>query len=269
MKCFTMSLKMITKKMSNSALLFKFLTVALLTIGTAGGVNAQILVEDPTQEASGKPAAKTKKVRAPAAEGDSTTSDAGSKEASQYFEARKKQKSKSANDKLVEPEKKHLGLDEDHYLAIYYGGYLNDKQHRWGGNTSGDDVADGIFGVNYRVGEWVSSMDLYFRGEINTFSLDNKDPYKISLMAAVAFPDARSEFPLYFGLGAGPGIFFSQLEDESDVSLDYVLFAGARVFQLFSNVGIMVEGGLRGHLHLLSSGQHEGVFVAAGAVFGF
>jgi hypothetical protein len=74
---------------------------------------------------------------------------------------------------------------------------------------------------------------------------------------------------LYFGAGAGLGIFVKQLPSESQLALDYQLIGGARFLDVFDNVGIIVEAGLKNHLMLDFSGQYNGVFVNAGAVFAF
>lgn len=83
------------------------------------------------------------------------------------------------------------------------------------------------------------------------------------------FPDASSKFPLYFGVGAGLGVFVKQLSGESAMSLDYQVLAGARFFDLFNNAGFFLEAGLKNHMHMLSDGQFNGTFVAAGSVFTF
>ena len=74
---------------------------------------------------------------------------------------------------------------------------------------------------------------------------------------------------LYFGFAAGPGIFFKQLEDESSLSLDYQLFLGLRLFNIFDSTGFYIESGLRNHLHITSDGQLNGTYFGAGAVFTF
>jgi hypothetical protein len=88
-------------------------------------------------------------------------------------------------------------------------------------------------------------------------------------MPIIAFPDARSNFPLYFGVGAGLGIFFEQIGDESDLSFDYAVITGLRFPDLFPWGGLILETGLKGQVNLLSSGQHDGVFLSVGTVFIF
>src|SRR5690606_9809031 len=157
----------------------------------------------------------------------------------------------------------------DRYLSIHVGTYINDRQYRWGDRDRADDVGEAMLGVTYRFGEWSRSMDFLFRAELNSYEIDGESPLKLTLMPIIAFPDARSDFPLYFGAGAGLGIFFEQVENESDLSFDYALIIGGRFLDLWDGGGLMVETGLKGQVNLLSSGQHDGVYLAAGGIFEF
>ena len=58
-------------------------------------------------------------------------------------------------------------------------------------------------------------------------------------------------------------------EGESSLSLDYQLIAGARIFDVFENTGFLIETGMKNHVHLLSDGQFNGVFLTVGSVFTF
>ena len=85
----------------------------------------------------------------------------------------------------------------------------------------------------------------------------------------LTFPDANSQFPLYFGLGVGPGFFIKQLESRSSLALDYQLIVGARFMNVFDQLGFMVESGLKNAALLGTPGQYNGVFVNVGTVFAF
>jgi len=157
----------------------------------------------------------------------------------------------------------------DRVLMLHLGKFINDKAYRWGTKSSEEGVGNTMFGVTYRMGEWKGSMDLYIRAEMMSYTIDEKSPLKLSFMPIIAFPDARSEFPLYFGAGAGAGILFKQLCNERDVAVQYALIVGARFGDLFESGGLFIESGMKGHIHLLSSGQHDGVYLAAGGMFNF
>ncbi len=155
-----------------------------------------------------------------------------------------------------------------HYLSLHMGGYLDDKSYNWGGESK-DDVGKFSLGLTYRMGEWVNSTDFLIRIDMNSFSLAKGNTTKMSILPMLTFPDANSGFPLYFGAGAGLGVFFKQLEGESSLSLDYQLVAGGRFYNVLDNVGLFFETGLKNHIHLLSDGQFNGVFLSAGTVFLF
>ncbi len=211
----------------------------------SGAVSAQILIDDPTAQPP-----KRKVGQAAAAE---------------YFKEREKARS-GGDDREVAAAK---GGGGEHALALHVGTFVNDKAYRWGTKDRVDDPGQLQLGVTYRIGEWKSSMDLFFRAEIMSYEIDDERPVKLSVMPIIAFPDARSTFPLYFGAGAGAGIFFRQVGDESDLSLDYTLIIGARFPNMFQNGGLVFETGLKGQVNLLSSGQHDGVFLSAGYMFSF
>lgn len=161
------------------------------------------------------------------------------------------------------------GSTSDHFLALHFGRYMSSQSYDWSKNGSQDDVGGNSFGVTYRVGEWQNSMDLNLRIDYAEFDLPGENPSKLSFMPLVTFPDASSRFPLYFGAGLGLGIFLKQTSDKSALSLDYQLVLGARFFDVFENTGFFLEAGLKNHLHLLSSGQLNGTFLAGGLVFTF
>lgn len=159
--------------------------------------------------------------------------------------------------------------DDEHYLMVGLGSFINSKSYKWGPQTVADP---GEFnaGITYRFGEWVNSMDFMVRMEYQMFDVDlGQDPKKISILPMIFFPDARSGFPLYFGAGVGLGIFMDQPDDESSLSLDYQVVLGGRMLNVFNSVGFFVETGIKNHLHLLSSGQFDGVFFTFGSVFTF
>lgn len=154
------------------------------------------------------------------------------------------------------------------YLGLHIGTYIDDKAYKWAVPFS-EDVGKLNAGVSYRVGEWVNSMDLLFRADFTSYELATGRALKMSLLPLVTFPDVSSGFPLYFGAGAGLGIFFKQVSKESVLSLDYQLLAGARFFNIIDNIGFNIEAGIKNHMHLLSDGQFNGIFLTVGTVFNF
>ncbi len=167
-----------------------------------------------------------------------------------------------------EEKQQSVSSSGDRYLSLHLGTFLSEDVYKWG-NGPFKDVGQLNAGVSYKIGEWTGSMDLMFKADVTTYSLQEGRAVKLSLVPAVVFPDSDSGFPLYFGGGAGVGIFFKQIEDESSLSFDYTVFAGARLFEVLGSVGLLVEAGMKNHILLLSDGQYNGVFINFGTVHRF
>jgi hypothetical protein len=185
-----------------------------------------------------------------AADDDKTDADA-------YFKTRKAHREVAATSKE----------SNERFMEVYAGGFLSQTEYKWGHN--GDNVGQFNAGVSYRFGEWERSMDFLFRADITRYNLNEGNATKFSLLPMVVFPDAASHFPLYFGAGAGLGIFFQQIRNQSALAFEYQLVAGVRFFNIWDSIGIMIETGLRNHIHLLTPGQWNSVFLDGGAVFTF
>lgn len=159
--------------------------------------------------------------------------------------------------------------DRSHFLGLHFGGFIDSEAYKWGERDHSEDNGKLTVGVTYRMGEWTQTMDLLLRADFTSYELIDGKPVKLSIMPMLVFPEASSKFPLYFGIGAGPGIYFKQISQESALAFDYQLIGGVRLFDVFENTGFSFEMGLKNHLHLLSDGQFNGVFAAAGVIFTF
>ncbi len=157
---------------------------------------------------------------------------------------------------------------ESHYMAVHIGTFIGDDSYKWGSEHE-SNIGKLNIGVTYRIGEWANAADLDFRADFSTFNMAAGSASKLSLIPVVIFPDASSHFPLYFGAGAGPGFYLKQISGQSQISFDYQLFLGARFFNILESTGFFVEAGIKNHFHLLSNGQYDGSFIAAGALFTF
>jgi hypothetical protein len=189
----------------------------------------------------------------------------GRDEAAKYFQVSEPQEYNTGNNNSSA----RTSGPSDHYLALSYSKYMASQSYDWGDSGQEDDVGGNSFGLTYRVGEWHNSMDLNLRLDYSEYNLAGGRPTKLSFLPLLTFPDAGSRFPLYFGIGAGLGVFFKQLDGKSAISFDYQLVAGARFFDVFENTGFFIEAGLKNHLLILSSGQLNGTFLAGGLVFTF
>ncbi len=152
-------------------------------------------------------------------------------------------------------------------LSLHVGGYLRSKAYQWGDHSTYERAGVQTTGVTYKVGEWTQAMDLNLRIDYMQFEFEHSKPIKISFLPLLTFPDSATGFPLYFGIGAGPGIFLSQMEKESNLSLDYQLIFGVRWLDVWRQSGFFIESGIKDHVHLLSDGQFMSQFLTAGAVF--
>lgn len=158
---------------------------------------------------------------------------------------------------------------EDHFLAFGFSNYVSSDAYKWG--QGGKEEKVGKWGVDmmYRIGQYSNVIDQGIRVSYNEFEATSKRASKLSFMYGLTLPDAGSQFPLYFGAAAGPGVFLTQLENESSLTLDYQMYLGLRLFNIFENTGFYVEGGLRNHLQITSDGQLNGSYISAGGVFTF
>ena len=159
--------------------------------------------------------------------------------------------------------------DQDHYLAIHAGQFIEATAWEWGQHERAEKTGSYTVGLTYRMRRIWEQMDLNLRVEFDEYNITNEKPFKLSVMPLITFPDASSKFPLYFGAGVGGGVFFRQVKDESYLSLDYQLIMGARFFDIYENAGFFVETGLRNLLLITTNGQFNSTFLCAGAVFTF
>lgn len=154
-------------------------------------------------------------------------------------------------------------------LMLGLGSFLNSRSYEWDGVNTIVDPGHLSYGVTYMFGEW-SKFDLSFRMDFNDYRLVGDDrASKLSLLPLLTFPQANRNFPLYFGIGAGLGVFFEQVNRESNISFDYQLVMGLRFQDLIENIGFFTELALKNHLHLTTVGQFNGTALTAGVVFSF
>lgn len=179
----------------------------------------------------------------------------GKKAAQGYFESDREVVSKSKG-------------SQDNLLMIGVGKYLSTQSYQWGCSCKEEDVGGSLVGITYLFDEW-HNLDLNIRVDYSEFKVQGKAARKLSFIGLLTLPRAESDFPLYFGFGAGPGIFMTQLDNESALSLDYQLVVGTRFPHIFESGGFFVEFAMKNHLHVLSDGQLNGTSLNTGAVFAF
>jgi hypothetical protein len=204
----------------------------------------------------------------------SSVAEVGKGAAAKYFKAREPRKPAAETATPVKTESTSStevssASDGPRYMALHIGSFISDSAYRWGQNRRQHNVGQLTLGVSYRMGEWVNSMDVWLRADVMAYSLKQGRASRIAFLPVLTFPDVSSHFPLYFGAGAGAGVFFKEVKNESNFTFDYQLFTGLRMLNALSNMGVFVEGGLKNFILLTSDGQFNGYYLALGAVFNF
>ena len=184
----------------------------------------------------------------------------GRKAAARYFEANPEPRAPA--------QQESSSYAGESLLMLHAGGFTESTSYKWQGDPSQKGIGKATYGVTYLYDRW-GKLDTNIRMDFIEFKLNDQRATKLSLMPLWTFPMAESRFPLYFGLGAGLGIFFTQIEGESNLSLDYQLIAGVRFLDIIDNFGAFVEYGLKNHLHLLSDGQYNSTALTGGVAFTF
>lgn len=156
----------------------------------------------------------------------------------------------------------------DGLLMLHIGGYSSSTSYAWKDSTKRTGVGRATYGLTYLFDQW-GGLDVNLRMDFAEFKVDEERATKLSVMPLLTFPKAETKFPLYFGFGAGAGIFFTQLQDESNLSLDYQLILGARWIDFYENLGAFIEFGMKNHIHVLSDGQFNGMPLSVGVMFTF
>lgn len=156
----------------------------------------------------------------------------------------------------------------ENFLMLLAGPYVNSASYAWKGSDKRTGIARNSYGVTYLFDQW-HNIDTNIRIDFTDFQIDDDRLLKMSLMPLWTFPMVETKFPLYFGIGAGLGVFFKQVEQESNISLDYQLVTGLRFPDLLENAGFVVEFGMKNHVHVLSDGQLNATALSIGVVFSF
>lgn len=189
----------------------------------------------------------------------------GRSAAAKYFQQNPEEQSK--NQRYVASHEAGLS-NEERYLALGLSLFTKSESYNWGTINKAQDVGKLGLDMTYRLDQ-SNYIDYALRVSYNEYEVQSQRANKISFMYAVTLPDASSKFPLYFGAAAGPGVFFTQLGNESVLTLDYLLYFGLRIFNLLDTTGFYIEGGMKNHIQLTSDGQLNGTYISAGAVFTF
>ena len=178
----------------------------------------------------------------------------GYQKAQEYF------KGKQVHEEVAVPRASHM-------MSLHYAPFLEKKTYAWGIEET--NKLHHSLGFTYRIHPSSHLWDFNLRAEMSFYKIENQKISKLSILPLITLPEVATAFPVYFGLGVGPGFFFEQIKEESYLSLDYQLFAGLRLINLWPHTGLFVEYGFKNSLHLLDDGQVNTVFMSFGGVFIF
>ena len=151
---------------------------------------------------------------------------------------------------------------------LHLGLYTDSQAYEWGPNSAIAGTGQSTYGVTYLFSEW-HGMDVNFRADFSEYSIAGNRASQLGLIPLLTFPRVESRFPLYFGVGAGPGIFLQQLSNSSSLAFDYELLIGLRFTEIDGALGLFVEYGMKNSIFLLSQGQFNGTALDGGVVFTF
>ena len=154
-----------------------------------------------------------------------------------------------------------------HMMSLYYAPFLENRTYAWG--KKGQTHLHHSLGFTYLIQASPSLWDFNLRSEMSFYRVENKKISKLSIFPLLTLPEVATAFPIYFGLGVGPGFFFEQIGEESYLSLDYQILVGLRWINLWPRIGFFLEYGLKNSIHLLDDGQVNATFVSLGGIFIF
>lgn len=153
---------------------------------------------------------------------------------------------------------------------IHMSGFLNSSSNKWGSEGKGEDMGRFNFGLTHFRGpsEWIG--DVAIRTELTTYRVNGRQPVKLAALPMLFYPEWTDEFPIYFGVGLGLGIMFNSPKNESAFTFEYQASLGFKFDKIFSpseGWGFFLEGGIKNHLNILSRGEFDSEYIAAGVSF--
>jgi len=190
----------------------------------------------------------------------------GRKAATKYF-VKDERSVSSESESEVKPVKKSSNVN--YLFSLHFASYLKSDAYRWGPNSSESSIAKMNYGITYLFTDFMEAADAGIRLDFTEYRVNDIFTKKLSIMPVYIFPKHENLFPFYFGFAVGPGVFFNQIENESNISADYQLFAGLQFLEIYGTAGINLEFGLKNHLQLTTDGQVNGSYAALGAAFTF
>ena len=175
---------------------------------------------------------------------------------------------KEAADEYILKRTNKLTNPDGRFIGLMAGHSLTSSAYNWGDKQC-SDKCKGVgrlqTGLIYGTRLNWKSVDLLWRSTVHFFNLkDEYEPMSFSVKPTLVFPEFRSQIPVYFGVGAGIGMFIKQAFETSAISIDLDMFAGFRWSNLLGPIGFFAEFGLQSKIFLLHRGRFNSGYAAAG-----
>ena len=92
----------------------------------------------------------------------------------------------------------------------------------------------------------------------------------LEITPRISFPEVKTTFPLYVGLGAGFGVYPRYIiRKMSYLSANGQFFVGLRLHELYHNLGLSAELNLKIHSAFNESAIYLDLLGQVGLIFGF
>lgn len=126
-------------------------------------------------------------------------------------------------------------------------------------------------GYKQNIKEIYNIGDIFLKTSLSSLRLKKKKLVLLEFMPQISFPEIRTIFPVYVGMGAGLGFFpYNVVKKQAFLNVSTEFFLGLRLLHLYHNLGLATEM----HLKLYTPIDDElniylEVLVHAAMVFSF
>ena len=126
------------------------------------------------------------------------------------------------------------------------------------------------FGFNQKVKEIPYLADVSLQFSVFSLQLKKRRSVLLEITPRISFPEVKTTFPLYMGLGAGFGFYPRYIiRKMSYLSANGQFFVGLRLHELYHNLGFSAEVNLKIHSAFNESAIYLDLLGQMGLIFGF
>lgn len=162
--------------------------------------------------------------------------------------------------------KKQETVSHQRSMLLYAGPSVYSKAKGF----KGDPFDSFILGFRQQFKEVMGIGDFGLKAEIQSLRLKTGRATQINVTPVFSLPDEASGFPVYVGLGGGIGFYpYFILDSKPSLSVNFQLFTGIRLADLYENLGINGELTLHAHIPFREERLYMETIVSLGLVFSF